>query len=166
MAVLRESGDDVLACLMPALRSAAALPAAAQRAARLDLVARDCAGRLGAIIARPLRDADDWSIEWSGCGCDLCEVLGAFLGSRSRRSFEWPLAKDGRRHVHIQIDSAELPMRHQTRRQGRPYTLVLMKTGELFTRQKDARRNAATDLTWLRSAWGDGSPGTSLPCRW
>ena len=166
VAVLRESGDNVLACLMPALRSAAALPAAAQRAARLDLVARDCAGRLGAIIARPLRDADDWSIEWSGCGCDLCEVLGAFLDSRSRRSFEWPLAKDGRRHVHIQIDSAELPMRHQTRRQGRPYTLVLMKTGELFTRQKDARRNAATDLTWLRSAWGDDSPGTSLPCRW
>ena len=165
VAVLRESGDNVLACLMPALRSAAALPAAARRAAGLDLVARDCAGRLGAIIARPLRDADDWSIEWSGCGCDLCEVLGAFLGSRSRRSFEWPLAKDGRRHVHTQIDSAELPMRHQTRRQGRPYMLVLMKTGELFTRQKDARHNAVTDLTWLRSAWGDGSPGTSLPCR-
>jgi hypothetical protein len=166
VAVLRESGDNVLACLMPALRSAAALPAAARRAAGLDLVARDCAGRLGAIIARPLRGADDWSIEWSGCGCDLCEVLGTFLGSRSRRSFEWPLAKDGRRHVHTQIDSAELPVRHQTQRQGRPYTLMLTKTGELFTRQKDARRNAVTDLTWLRSAWGDGSPGTSLPCRW
>jgi hypothetical protein len=46
-----------------------------------------------------------------------CGTLGTFLGSRARRIFEWPLATDGRRHVHTQIDSAE-PMRHQTRRQG------------------------------------------------
>jgi hypothetical protein len=62
--------------------------------------------------------------------------LRTFLGSRSRRIFEWPLAKDARRHVHARIDSAELPVRHQTRRQGRPYTLVLTKTDELFTRQR------------------------------
>jgi hypothetical protein len=161
VAALRGYGDRVLGCLMPALHSAVARPAAARRAAGLDLVARDCAERLGAIIARPLRDEDDWSIQWAGCGCDLCDALGTFLGSRSRRIFEWPLANDGRRHVHTQIDSAELPVRHQTRRQGRPYTLVLTKTGELFTRQKDARHNAVTDLAWLRWAWGDGSPGTS-----
>ncbi len=117
------------------------------------MVARDCAERLGAIIARPLRDEDDWSIEWTLCGCDLCERLGTFLGSRSRRVFEWPLATDGRRHVHTQIDSAGLPVRHQTRRQGRPYTLVLTKTDELFTREKDARHTAVTDLAWLTSAW-------------
>ena len=165
VAALREYGDNVLGCLMPALRSAAALPAAARRAAGLD---HGCAGlhaRLGAIIARPLRDEDDWSIEWTGCGCDLCGMLGTFLGSRSRRSFEWPLATDGRRHVHTQIDSAGLPMRHQTRRKGRPYMLVLTKTEELFAREKDARQQAVTDLAWLTSAWGDGSPGTSLPCR-
>jgi hypothetical protein len=33
----------------------------------LDLVARDCGHRLGVVIARPLRDEDDWSIEWTGC---------------------------------------------------------------------------------------------------
>ena len=105
-----------------------------RRAAGLDTVARDCAERLGTIIARPLRDEDDWSIEWTGCGCGLCDTLGTFLGSRSRRNVAWPLATDGRRHVHTQIDSAGLPVRHQTRRQGRPYTLVLTKTDELFTR--------------------------------
>ena len=68
---------------------------------------------------------------------------------------------DGQRHVHTQIDSAALPMRHQTRRQGRPYTLVLAKTGELFTREQGARHKAVTDLEWLTSAWGDGPPGTS-----
>ena len=166
VAALRGYGDNVLGCLMPALRSAAALPAAARRAAGLDVVARDCGERLGAIIARPLRDEDDWSIEWTGCGCDLCDRLGTFLGSRSRRIFEWPLATDGRRHVHTQIDSAGLPVRHQTRRQGRPYTLVLTKTDELFTREKDARHVAVTDLAWLTSAWGDGSPETSLTFSW
>ena len=75
VAALRGYGDNVLGCLMPALRSAAALPADARRAAGLDVVARDCGQRLGAVIARPLRDEGDWSIEWTGCGCDLCHTL-------------------------------------------------------------------------------------------
>jgi hypothetical protein len=145
-AALRTYGDNVVECLMPALRLADA-----RRAAGLDAVARDCAERLDAIIARPPRDEDDWSIAWTGCGCGVCNTLGPFLGSRSRRAFEWPLAKDGRRHVHTQIDSAGLPVRHQTRRQGRPFTLVLTKTDELFTRASDARRRAVSDLAWLRS---------------
>jgi DNA-binding XRE family transcriptional regulator len=58
---LRGYGDNVPGCLMPALRSAAALPTAAPRAARLDVVARDCRERPGAIITRPLRDEADWS---------------------------------------------------------------------------------------------------------
>jgi hypothetical protein len=155
VAALRGHGDNVLGCLIPALRSATTLPTATRRVAGLDLVARDCTRRLGAIIARPLRDGDDWSIGWSGCGCDLCGTLGTFLGSRSRHTFEWPLATDGRRHVHTRIDSAGLPVRHQTRRKGRPYTLVLTKTEELFAREKDARQQAVSDLAWLTSAWGD-----------
>ena len=147
--VLRKYGDNVTECLMPALRLADA-----RRAAGLDAVAQDCAERLGAIIARPPRDEDDWSIAWTGCGCGLCDTLGTFLGSRSRRVFEWPLATDGRRHVHAGIDSAGLPVRHQTRRQGRPYTLVLTKTDELFTRASDARHQAVIDLAWLKSTWG------------
>jgi hypothetical protein len=139
-------------CLLPALR----LPGA-RRAAGLDAVARDCAERLGAILARRPREGDDWSIDWNGCECGLCDTLGAFLGSWSRTALPWPLATDGRRHVHTQIDSAGLPVQHQTRRQGRPYTLVLTKTDELFTRASNARRQAETDLAWLRSAWGDSS---------
>jgi hypothetical protein len=71
VAALRGYGDNVLGCLMPALRSAAALPAATRAAAGLDVVARDCMQRLGAIIARPRRAQDDWSIGCSGCGCGL-----------------------------------------------------------------------------------------------
>ena len=159
VSALRGYGDNVLGSLMPALRSADKLPADTRREAALDAIARDCAERLGAIIARPLRDEEDWSIRWTGCGCDLCGTLGTFLASPSRRTFEWPLVTDGRRHVHSQIDAAGLPVRHQTRRLGRPYTLVLTKTDELFTREKDTRHKAMTDLAWLTSAWTDGSPG-------
>ncbi|MFF3328949.1 hypothetical protein ACFYWX_05215 [Streptomyces sp. NPDC002888] len=152
LAALRERGDTVLECLMALLRSAAEVSTSAEwGAAGLDVIARDCADRLRAVAERPPRVADDWSVAWDACGCELCGVLGAFLGSRSRRVLEWPLAKEGRRHVHTRIDSAELPVRHQTRRQGRPYTLVLTKTQELFTREQAVRSQAAADLAWLMS---------------
>jgi len=154
-AALRGFGDNVLEVVMPALR-----PAQARRPAGLDAVARDCAQRLGGIIARPLREDDDWSIAWTGCGCDLCDTLATFLGSRSQQIFEWPLATAGRRHVHNRMEWAGLPVRHQTRRQGRPYTLVLTKTDELFTRARNARHEAVTDLAWLRSTSGNASART------
>jgi hypothetical protein len=160
VAALRRYGDNVLGCMMPALRSTVALPTAARRAAELDVVARDCGS--GSAQSSRGRCVTKTTGRSNGPGARAtCGTLGTFLGSRARRIFEWPLATDGRRHVHTQIDSAELPMRHQTRRQGRPYTLVLTKTDELFTREKDARRNAMTDLAWRTSAWGDGSSGTS-----
>jgi hypothetical protein len=91
VAALRGYEDNVLGCLMPALRSTAALPAATRRAAGLDAVARGCTQRLGAIIARPLRGEDDWSIGWTGCGCDLCGTLGTFLASQSRPFCRYPV---------------------------------------------------------------------------
>jgi hypothetical protein len=48
-------------------------------------------------------------------------------------------------------------VRHETRRWGRTYTLVLTKTDELFTRATDARHKAETDLAWLTSTRGVAS---------
>jgi hypothetical protein len=79
----------------------------------------------------------------------LCQTLGAFLDDRARRAFEWPLAEQKRRHVHGRIDQGELPLRHQTRCSGRPYTLVLGKTDALFAREREARRRDQADLAWL-----------------
>lgn len=42
-------------------------------------------------------------------------------------------------------------MTHVTRRVGRPFTLVLTKTKDLFERETDARRRAEADLTWLNT---------------
>jgi hypothetical protein len=70
-----------------------------------------------------------------------------------RRTFEWPLAQKGRSYVHSRIDQAELPVSHQTRRQGRPFTLVLTKTGQLFEREAKQRARDQTDLDWLLEHW-------------
>ena len=76
-----------------------------------------------------------------------------FLADQSRRTFEWPLAKERRQHIHSRIDAAELPVTHVTRRQGRPYTLVLNKTDALFAREQEARTRDETDLKWLAGVW-------------
>jgi len=98
----------------------------------------------------PPRAPGDWSVPLpAGCTCDLCGTLRAFCEDKSRRTFEWPLAKDRRHHVHSRIDTAELPVTHVTRRQGRPYTLVLTKTDALFVREQEARDRDHADLEWL-----------------
>ncbi|MEU9173035.1 hypothetical protein AB0D34_35580 [Streptomyces sp. NPDC048420] len=41
-----------------------------------------------------------------------------------------------------------------------PYTLVMTKPEELFTRERTARRQAEADLTWLRSTWNASPDGS------
>ncbi len=112
-------------------------------------LAADVAGRLEAVMSIPPRAADDWSIAWSGCGCELCDQLQRFLDDSTETKLDWPLRTDGRRHVHSQIDSAELPVRHHTIRKGRPYTLHLAKLPDLHRREAARRAQAEADLTWL-----------------
>ena len=153
---IRKLQDAVTALEMSALRATAELPRdGAQGNAGFGDLAADCAARLGARLARPQRASGDWSIGLpaGGCTCDLCDTLRVFLEDRSRRTFEWPLAKQRRQHVHSRIDTAELPVTHQTRRQGSPYTLVLNKTGALFAREQEARIRDQTDLEWLAAQW-------------
>ena len=153
---IRQSGDAVTALEMSALRAAAELPRdGTHDGAGFGGLAADCAARLRARLARPQRASGDWSIELpaGGCTCDLCDTLRVFGEDKSRRSFEWPLAQKHRQHVHSRIDAAELPVTHKTRRQGRPYTLVLTKTEALFAREQEARIRDETDLEWLAAQW-------------
>jgi predicted 2-oxoglutarate/Fe(II)-dependent dioxygenase YbiX len=153
---IREAQDAVTALEMSALRAAAEL---SRDGARGDVgfgnLAADCAARLRARLARPQRAEGDWSIELpaGGCTCDLCGTLRVFLEDKNRRTFEWPLAKERRQHVHSRIGAAELTVTHVTRRQGRPYTLVLTKADALFAREKQARTRDETDLEWLAAQW-------------
>ncbi|WP_200182830.1 2OG-Fe(II) oxygenase [Tomitella biformata] len=146
---LRADGDDVLALLIPMLRAHRPPPHPAVVA-----IASDCRHRLALLTEAPARAKDDWSIAWSACSCDLCVRLSGFLGAAHQTTLEWPLAKAGRQHIHQQLDEAGLPVRHTTRRQGSPYTLVLTKTRDLFRREQTAREQSRTGLAWLASAFG------------
>ena len=152
-AVRRLCVDDdqaLLACVIKMLRTSARTTAAPAPVAGLDTLAQHSKRQLRARLARPARADDDWSIPAPGeCGCDLCATLGAFLTDSTSRQLDWPLAKDGRAHVHRTLDAHELPVRHHTRRTGRPYTLVLTKTDELIERESQARRRDEADLAWL-----------------
>ena len=106
-----------------------------------------------------MRANNDWSTALpAGCRCKLCGTLGAFLNDPTRERLEWPLAKAGRKHVHRRLDAHELPVRHQTRRSGRPYTLVLSKTKALFERGARQRRSWQSDLEWLTGEANASSP--------
>lgn len=142
-------GDVLLGCLIQLLRASNADPQTAA-ATGLDVIREHCTKHLHARLARPGRAKEDWAITWpDGCGCTICATLGTFLTDPNRRTLEWPLAKDGRQHVHNRIDSGDLPVHHQTRRTGRPFTLVLTKTDALFERDEQQRRRDKTDLRWL-----------------
>jgi hypothetical protein len=157
---VRAQADAVTTLEMSALRAAAKV---ARIGARGDDgfgdLAADCAARLRARLARPQRASGDWAVELpaGGCGCELCDTLRVFGEDKNRRTFGWPLAQPGRQHVHARIDAAELPVTHVTRRQGRPYTLVLTKTDALFSREQEARARDETDLKWLAVRYNPGA---------
>jgi hypothetical protein len=163
---VRKQDDSVAALEMSALRAAAALSSgkrALRSSAGFGVLADDRAARLRSRLDRPFRAHDDWSIELpaDGCTCELCVVLRRFLADPSRRTLEWRLAQERRHHVHSRIDGAELPVTHVTRRQGRPYTLVLTKTDALFTGDLKSRASAAADLEWLAAKWPSTVKGGS-----
>ena len=119
-----------------------------------DLGLRDLHGRcleeLQSRLDAPLRGRDDWSIPGPvRCGCDLCKQLSRFLANPKRTLFEWPLAKQKRRHIHGIIEGHAFPVTHATRRSGRPYTLVLEKTRALFKTEAAERKTWERELSWL-----------------
>lgn len=149
--------DEVTPCLVPALRVGVRLPQDVRRAGGFVELATLVAVRLRGRLDLPERAPGDWGMEpLDGCDCELCAGLAAFLRDSGTSRLEWPLATPGRRHVHSRIAMAELPVTHQTRRTGRPYTLVLTKTDELFAAARRARERDRQDLDRLLSDWDIG----------
>ena len=96
------------------------------------------------------RAADDWSLNHPlACSCVLCVELTEFLRAKDRASYDWPLKKESRQHIHRVIDGYGLPVRHSTRRQGSPYVLQLRKDPSLFTREQTYRAQVEAVLVTL-----------------
>jgi hypothetical protein len=148
--LLCRGNQGMLSCALAVLRQATP---ANWVTLGLEAVAVHCLQALESRLAHPPRDPADWSIQPpSGCQCELCQQLARFLSDPVRTSFEWPLRKDRRAHLHNRIDTAELPVDHQTRRKGSPYTLVLTKTTSLFRSEEAVRRRDERDRAWLKGA--------------
>jgi hypothetical protein len=150
----RQHGDELAQCVVAALRAAPEEPGGTRFDGAFAPLADDLAARLRTRLAQPARAADDWSIQLpDGCSCELCGTLGSFLADPARRTLEWPLAAERRAHVESRVNQAGLPVSQQTRRQGRPHTLVLTKTAELFEREARRRDQDQDDLDWLLDEW-------------
>jgi hypothetical protein len=118
-------------------------------------LADQCAASLGALLAAPPRSEVDWSIASpKTCNCQLCKTLETFLVDGGRIRMEWPLAKERRAHIHQVLDGHDLPVRHETLRQGSPYVLILSKTRALFEEDAAERHAWERDLEWLRAGRG------------
>jgi hypothetical protein len=149
-------GDPVTILQLAVLRAALSADPAPVPGDGLGELAANCAARLCGRLGRARRDADDWSVilPAGGCACELCGSLRDFLAAADQRTLQWPLAEQGRRHVHSRIDGAELPVTHETRREGRPYTLVLSKTSALHVGEQAARDRDEADLAWVTGCLG------------
>lgn len=144
--------EPPLDLLLGVLHSVAEKAPAEDPSPMTSAIAERCVVVLDDRLARSERAPGDWSISLpTGCDCELCQHLAGFLQDPTDQVLEWPLAKQRRQHVHDRIDSAELPVTHQTRRTGRPYTLVLTKTDRLFELEAAARSQAEIDLSWIRN---------------
>lgn len=144
----KRENEKLLPCLVNALRAAAKAGTELRVGDRLRRV---CIEYLEERLALPGRKAEDWSIRIpESCSCGLCTRLEAFLLASAEVRLEWPLAKDGRQHIHSRIDAFELPIRHETRRSGRPYTLELTKLPALHEKEEKERQAWTVDLEWLK----------------
>lgn len=151
-----EANEALLPGLVGVVRAAQkTVPPARRAAMALDPLRAHCASRLAARLALPPRVEGDWSIPRPrGCRCQLCSKLASFLADSSAERLAWPLAKEGRQHIHQRLDLCELPVRHETQRSGSPYTLVLTKKKELFQQAAQERESWRRDLDWLESLRG------------
>lgn len=157
IALMCPRGDGVLDCAIAVLRTT---PPTHWQITGLQLVKAYVRFTVEGLLAVAQRGDDDWSIPLPpGCRCDLCSTLATFLGDPTQTQLEWPLRQDGRTHVHHRIDASELPVTHQTRRTGRPYTLVLTKTDALFERERQERYRLETQLAWLDGSSEITNPG-------
>lgn len=109
-----------------------------------------CRKVLAEALAEPPRAGGDWAMGMpAGSVGALTQGLANFLTSSSQKRLEWPLAQEKRQCIEQFIRRHELPVTFETRCFGRPYTLVLEKTQELFKREAAQRKQLVKDLAWL-----------------
>lgn len=147
---LLTSRSEFVTAVLPLLDQAETWERSQRERAGLDRLTGHAITVLRQRLSQPSRAVGDWAMAApTGCQCEDCGRLAAFLTDRDQAVLEWPLAKPRRQHIHVVIDRAELPVTHRTRRTGRPFTLVLTKTADLFARDWRTREADESQLAAL-----------------
>jgi len=112
--------------------------------------------KLTTVLDRPLRQADDWSINVTNrCDCADCQELNTFLQASHLTHKIWPLAKARRQHVHGVVDGMVIPVTYKTERSGSPHKLRLKKSELLFQQAQAERERLEKALVALVYTRGD-----------
>lgn len=100
-------------------------------------------------VVAPPSPPGDWSRPFTGCGCQDCEEISAFMSDPQRERMIFPAAKARRRHLHQLLSHHDCS--HQTIRQGRPYKLDLVKTSHSYSRAEKLYKSDVKQLAQLLS---------------
>ena len=109
---------------------------------------RHATGSLLKRSATPPKEPRHWKIAADiDCECDFCTDLRAFCKDPAAKVARFPLRAELRGHLHRIIEYNRLDIDHETKRRGRPYTLVCTKN-----RASHKRRLAeySKDVSWMR----------------
>jgi hypothetical protein len=107
------------------------------------------ADRLQKQVLAPRKDGD-WSIrDKISHSCSDCQYLENFLVSTSAQKMVWPLAQGRRAHIHQIIETMDISVIHETIHEGSPHKLVLIKTLDLFKKEKARAKSIESCLERL-----------------
>lgn len=109
---------------------------------------------LDTALAEPPLSPDDHGlrrIEWT-CRCGDCKPVIAWAESVTAAPLNLPLAEERRRHICEALSQAGVPIRTETLRQGRPYTLRCLKDFDAATRDAEWRRSLEAARQRLQSS--------------
>ena len=113
-------------------------PEAASRSAAMEALWHAAAVALLKRSGDPLVPPADWITPASGlnCDCELCDGLRDFCADPEATVWEIATNQGNRKHIRYQCRNADISIEFETRRRGRPYTLVCTKTRAWYERRR------------------------------
>lgn len=112
-----------------------------------------------AALAIPPRAAGDQSlrdIEWV-CHCTQCKLVIQWAESATGLPFRVALNETDRQHIGMRLKAAAAPIRTETLKQGRPYSLVCHNQGDALARETQHRHALTLVRVRLRALTSAGA---------
>ena len=114
---------------------------------------RRASDRLVARSAAPPPGPENKRVETPlDCTCEHCRRINAFCLDPRASSLRYPVRQETRRHLRDQIQHVGIPLKCETERRGRPYTLICRKTAAVHTNRIERYRSDIDGMRLLVGA--------------